>query len=105
MKISIEADAGDMFEEELKFGEIKLIPLGEREEVEATIQPARAFDVGEGPGKEIKKTITGGVVGVLLDARGRPLYLPEKEDDKKQLLLSWFKALDLYPEDKLQELV
>ena len=47
----------------------------------------------------------GGVAGVLLDARGRPMYLPEEENARKELLIKWFRALDLYPEEKLVELL
>ena len=49
--------------------------------------------------------IMGGVAGVLLDARGRPIYLPEEDEARKKLLIKWFKALDLYPEEKLEELL
>ncbi len=86
-------------------GEIKLIKLAEREEAKAMIIPAKEYDVGAGPGKELESTVSGGVAGVLLDARGRPLYLPDEEDQRKELLLKWFKALDLYDESKLEALI
>ena len=47
----------------------------------------------------------GGVTGIILDARGRPLHLPEEEGVRKEMLLKWIHALDLYPEDKLKELL
>jgi len=61
--------------------------------------------MGEGPGHAVERTIMGGVAGVLLDARGRPIYLPEEDDARKELLIKWFRALDLYPEEKLEELL
>jgi hypothetical protein len=61
--------------------------------------------MGEGPGHAVEKTIMGGVAGVLLDARGRPIYLPEEEDDRRKLLLQWFRAINLYPEAKLEALL
>jgi hypothetical protein len=61
--------------------------------------------VGEGEGHRVEKSLMGGVVGVLLDARGRPFNLPEDENVRREKLVEWFKAIDLYPEDKLEELI
>ena len=105
MKVMIEMEDGETLKEELKFGEVKLIPLAERREAKAVIIPTKNFDMGEGPGHTVEKTISGGVVGVLLDARGRPIYLPEEDNTRKKLLIKWFRALDLYPEEKLEKLL
>jgi len=105
MKVEMTMPGGESLVAELNLGEVKLIPLAEGQEAKAVIAPTRHFDMGDGPGKAVEKTITGGVAGVLLDARGRPLYLPEEDDTRKELLLKWFRALDLYPEDKLKELL
>ncbi|MBM3291400.1 hypothetical protein FJY84_01845 [Candidatus Bathyarchaeota archaeon] len=104
MKVHIQMDEG-IVTSEMKYGEIKLIPLAEGKEVKATIEPASSFDVGEGPGKKVETMVIGGVAGVLLDARGRPLYLPEDDGERRKLLVDWFTALDLYPRDPLKELV
>jgi hypothetical protein len=105
MTVELTLPDGGTVEEELKFGEIKLIPLAERHEAKAVITPAKNFDMGEGPGHAVERTIMGGMAGVLLDARGRPIYLPEEDDARKELLIKWFRALDLYPEEKLEELL
>jgi len=105
MTVEMKLPNGDEITEELSMGDIKLIQLAEREEAEATIIPAKEFDVGAGPGKELESTVSGGVAGVMLDARGRPLYLPDEADQRKELLLKWFKAMDLYDESKLEALI
>ena len=48
-------------------------------------------------------SIEGGVVGVVLDTRGRPLVLPEDSETRKAALLKWIGALDMYPEKILEE--
>ena len=40
-----------------------------------------------------------------LDARGRPLYLPEDDKARRELLVKWIKSLSIYPEEGLKELV
>jgi len=91
--------------EEINFGDIKLLPLPEGKEAKAFIHPGKAFDVGEGPGKSKETTIIGGVAGIMLDARGRPLQLPEDDAQRRAILYKWFSTLKLYPEDPLKELV
>jgi len=105
MTVKLDMPDGKTIEEKINFGEIKRIPLAERVDAEALITPAKNFDVGEGPGKATKAKIMGGVAGVLLDGRGRPLRMPEELSQRKELLFNWFKSLDLYPIDKLKELV
>jgi uncharacterized protein (TIGR01319 family) len=104
IKVELTMPGGEILVEELSFGEVKLLELSENQEAKAIITPSKEFDIGEGPGKVLETTITGGVAGVLLDARGRPLYLPEDDDKRKKLLLNWFNTLNLYPKEKLEEL-
>jgi hypothetical protein len=105
MEIELEMPDGETLEEKLNFGEITLIELDEGEEANIHIIPGKQFDIGAGPGKERTTTVSGGVAGVMLDARGRPMYLPEEESQRKELLLNWFQSLKLYPEESLKELI
>ena len=59
--------------ESVKLGEIRIVPLSEGEVAEATFTPHRRLDLGAGRGKQVKKQVGGGEVGLILDARGRPL--------------------------------
>lgn len=92
---------GEEIQETLSFGEIKRMPLGEGQIAQAVITPARRWDVGEGRGRSLEIDVQGGVVGVVIDARGRPLYLAEDVEQRRQQLLSWIEALDVYPADVL----
>jgi len=105
MTVELEMPNGEEVKEELSLGDIKLVKLTEFEEAKALITPAKDYDIGAGPGKEFEATVSGGVAGVMLDARGRPIYLPEEEGQRKELLLKWFKAMDLYDESKLEALI
>jgi hypothetical protein len=62
------------------------------------LRPDRGLDVGAGKGKERAVTLRGGVVGVILDARGRqPFLLPADRNQRIAKLAEWNEALDIYP--------
>jgi len=84
-------------EVDLRFGEIlKLdLPLGVKAKV--YLEPIRSADVGEGRGKKFVAEVEGGVVGLIFDGRGRPLVIPEKEEERVESLMRWFESLDVYP--------
>ena len=105
MTVELEMPDGQPLKEELNFGDIRRIDLAERQEAKAIITPNKEFDVGQGPGHKVEGTVMGGAAGVIIDGRGRPLQLPENERARKDLLLKWFHALNLYPDADLKELV
>ncbi len=82
----------------INFGDVKLLPLGPDETAEVTIEPARGFDVGAGPGKQVRRKVTGGTVGLFLDGRGRPLVLPQQRSEAQRMMTRWVTAMELYPE-------
>jgi len=98
MKMTIKMPNGEVLEEYLEFGTMKRIPLGENEKAEIEFKPEKGFDMGNGPNKEVVATVEGGVVGIILDGRGRPLKLPEDVSERRKKLFEWFKALNAYPE-------
>jgi len=89
---------GDLIK--LKTGEMKLIPLDEDNKANVVIKPSKFFDVGEGRGREVEATLRGGVVGIIIDCRGRPLKLPDNEKERFEKLNRWNKALSIYPDTK-----
>ncbi len=105
MTVELAMPDGEIVKEDLRFGEIKRIRLAERQEAKAVVTPQKKFDVGEGPGHKVESTLIGGVVGVILDARGRPLRLPENDAPRRKMLINWFQALDVYPTDEFQKML
>ncbi|OQW33451.1 MAG: methylaspartate mutase [Nitrospira sp. SG-bin1] len=89
---------GKTTRERLKFGELKLFPLESGKQATITVQPAaKGINMGAGAGAAVTKEVHGGVVGLLLDGRGRPLKLPTDEAGRVAALTKWFSAVDLYP--------
>jgi len=92
---------------ELKFGEMKLIPLGLGPDelplkAKAALSPVRRFDVETGPGKKWEGEISGGVVGIVLDGRGRPFILPADPKIRVSKLKDWMTILGCYPREALE---
>lgn len=81
---------------EIQAGELRLVPLAVGETAEITIGPARGLDVGAGPGRTVTTAVEGGVTGLILDGRGRPLPHPAPEQ-RATVLRQWHQALNLYP--------
>lgn len=77
------------------FGQLHVVPLSEGETEEAMLTPARGFDVGAGRGKARTIQVEGGVVGLIIDARGRPLALPSESDRHIAKLQEWLRVLGL----------
>jgi hypothetical protein len=103
LEVEAEMPEGSIIKEKVLFNEMKLITLREGEYIEIRVKPNRKCDIGAGFGKEIKAKIEGGVVGVILDGRGRPLTLPKEKKERQEKLKEWFKALKAYPEEILNK--
>ncbi len=82
---------------ELKCGELRLLPLGADEQAEVVVTPGRGFDCGGGAGERVVRKLRGGMVGLVLDARGRPLELPAAAAARRAKLVEWNRALEMYP--------
>jgi uncharacterized protein (TIGR01319 family) len=82
------------------FGEFVLLPTAAAGRVRLVATPERAFDLGAGKGKPVEREVRAGVVGVVLDARGRrPFALPEGERPRIEALRAWNAALAAYPRE------
>ena len=101
VSVKIEKPDGTSEEKSLVFGEMAVVTLDPGVKARATIRPARGFDMGMGKGKEITTDINGGAVGVIIDARGRPLNLPAARDERVRKLKEWNTALQMYPEQQI----
>jgi hypothetical protein len=105
MHYRLDLETGDVVEGDIAFGEVKLIPYGMNDKGlplrgTATITPARNLDMGLGRGRAVKGEIYGGVVGIALDGRGRPIKFAAGRQERVNQLDSWTRAFDAYPERK-----
>jgi uncharacterized protein (TIGR01319 family) len=99
----LELPGGRKFEEEIPYGELRLIPLAEGEIAKATLQTRGGLVLDKEKNKELTCDLHGGVVGIVLDTRGRqPFTLPIDAASRIPLLKKWMRELDAYPKSILE---
>jgi uncharacterized protein (TIGR01319 family) len=108
LKVELNMSDGTLRTESLELGDIIRISLPETEMIDVKMTPHRELDMGPGPGKVFESKIQGGVAGILLDMRGRSrenfdALLPKDREEMKKLVLKWYRNLELYPKDALDE--
>ena len=80
----------------LACGEVLRLPLPPGTSAPARFTPRRGFNLGAGPGQPVERSVQGGTVGLILDARGRPLELPADRTDCRRTVTDWVDRLALY---------
>ena len=85
-------------EGQLRFGQLLRLELDPGEEADLEAEPSKGFDLGSGRGSAVAAKAAGGVVGLILDGRGRPLRLLDDPIARAAQLRAWAKAVNLYPD-------
>jgi len=89
LRLDREGD-GEAVEGEVRFGQMAVIPLSQGQHARLTLRPERGFDVGfGGAGKAGVLRVSGGAVGLVVDARGRPMRLPVEAVRRVELIQKW----------------
>ncbi len=98
LKLKIVYDAAAPVEAEIPFGALKIFPLDAGQQATLELHPGRNFSLyasGKLPGKGVAARIDGGRLGVIIDARGRPVFLPQDDEMRRQLIQSWLLSLNV----------
>jgi len=84
------------YEGDVRFGCLEriIVPAGVKAVLE--LRPTRRFDLGVGPGRGVRMEAWGGAVGVIIDARGRPLLWPAKKETRRALVRQWLRELGVW---------
>jgi hypothetical protein len=94
LKFKINYANGNQAEIQVAYGALQVIGLPPGEKATLEIHPARQFDIGLGqPGRGALVEVEGGILGIIVDARGRPLRLPTDEARRQAQIRQWLEAL------------
>jgi hypothetical protein len=82
---------GNESQVEIKQGALEVLPLPVGQSGRLYLQPAHHVDIGLGPGNTHNGgfPVAGTALGVVFDARGRPLRLPADAAQRRELLKKW----------------
>jgi len=79
---------------EVRGGQVLVVPLprGERAELDLELEGGATLP---GPRRthRLRTEVTGGSVGIVLDARDAPLLLPRRLDDRREVIAGWLETL------------
>ncbi len=90
LKVRVAYDDGSKFSVEVCYGDLEILPLALGQQAVLELRPLRRFDVGlGGPGKAGKRRVSGGLVGLIIDARGRPLRFPSDPKQRQAQMRRW----------------
>jgi len=79
---------------EAKQGSLEVLSLPNGQVGRLHLQPLQRHDIGMGgPGRGGNLRVIGGALGVVLDARGRPVRLPDDPARRSELLKKWLWVL------------
>ncbi|MDD2694414.1 MAG: glutamate mutase L [Anaerolineales bacterium] len=80
---------------EVKYGSLIVLPLPVGQSAQLQLRPLQRFDVGMGGGgRGGSLRVTGGALGLIIDARGRPLQLSKDPARRREMIKRWIKLLN-----------
>lgn len=74
---------------DVTYGSVEILPLPLGQSAKLALKPNASADIGFGAGRGKTVEPVGGVVGVIIDARGRPLMLPSDAAQRSDLVQKW----------------
>lgn len=92
-QVKLVEEGGAEREVEVAYGAIEVMQLALGRSAKLTIRPRPGYNIGQGLGRGRTLTVTGGAVGVIIDARGRPIAFPRAPEQRQALVQGWISKL------------
>jgi uncharacterized protein (TIGR01319 family) len=94
LRLRLAYESGEEMSLDIKQGTLEALPVPPGQPARLRLQPLHRADVGMGgPGRGGSVRVIGGALGVVIDARGRPLRLPEDAGRRRELFKKWLWTL------------
>jgi hypothetical protein len=90
LRVKITYENGHEASVEVKQGALEVLPLSFGQSARLQLHPLHRYNIGMGAaGRGGALRVTGGALGVVIDARGRPLVLPQEASRRAELYKKW----------------
>jgi hypothetical protein len=90
LQVHVTTARGGTLDLDVQQGTLELLPLGLGERATVEILPANGVELGVPlQGGVLKREMEGGALGLVIDARGRPIQLPEPGEARREKIQRW----------------
>ncbi len=89
VRVRVEPPTGGAVNVEVEHGSLELIPLPPGQKATIEVRASAGVSLGEGRGGVFKGEIEGGALGLIVDARGRPIRLPDDSEKRRVQVQEW----------------
>jgi hypothetical protein len=94
LRMKVTHESGEENRIEVRQGTLGVVPLPVGHKAKLTLEPLHRTDVGFGrAGKGGTVRVVGGALGLVVDARGRPIQLPADASRRREMIKKWQWAL------------
>lgn len=90
LRVRVQPSGAGAIELEVEHGSLELVPLAQGQKASIEVRPARGVDLAAAKGGVFKAEIEGGALGLIIDARGRPIVLPADAQARRTQVQKWY---------------
>lgn len=89
LRVTVQTAGSGAMNVEVAHGSLELVPLAVGQKASLEAHAASGVDLGRGERGVFKADVEGGAVGLVIDARGRPVVLPSDPDKRRDKVQKW----------------
>jgi hypothetical protein len=95
LNVRLVQENGEETRKEIKQGDLEVLALAPGKAGQLFLEPLHQADIGMGAGRTRNDgfAVSGTIMGVVIDGRGRPIYLPTEPGRRSELIHGWAKVL------------
>jgi hypothetical protein len=98
LSVQMEYENGSNSTHQITQGSLTALPLSPGQKARVHLKPLRRLELNPYGGQRMTSfNATGGVCGLVIDCRGRPLQLPKDEARRRDMIRKWLTALGNLP--------
>lgn len=90
LRVKVRPASGGVIDLEVQHGSLELVPLMPGQKASIQVQAAANVSLGASRGSVFKADVEGGALGLVIDARGRPVTLPTDPAKRRDKVQQWY---------------